>query len=225
MNLPVLQIENGEIGRQAPLSRIVRHSRKRGLLGSTALAGWTAGSLALAIVPTAQALPTGGVIAAGSASIATTKSAVTINQSSQNTAINWQGFGIGQGQSVQFVQPNTNSVALNRVMGPDASSIEGSLSANGKVFLVNPNGVLFAPGAQVNVGGLVASTLAISNANFMAGNYSFSGTGNGKILNSGSIHAADGGYVALLGANVSNQGTITAKLGTVALAAGNAVTL
>jgi len=86
---------------------------------------------------------------------------MTINQSSQNAAINWQGFSIGQGESVSFVQPNGSAVALNRVLGADPSSIMGSLSANGKVFLVNPNGVLFGQGAQVNVGGLVASTLNI----------------------------------------------------------------
>src|SRR6185437_14995562 len=110
---------------------------------------------------------------------------------------------------------------LNRVLGADPSIIMGNLSSNGKVFLVNPNGILFGPGAQVNVAGLVASTLNISDANFMAGQYKFSGAGGGVVLNRGSINAADGGYVALLGASVGNQGVITAKFGTVALAAGN----
>src|SRR5487761_2668631 len=100
----------------------------------------------------------------------------------------------------------------------------GSLSANGKVFLLNPSGILFGQGAQVNVGGLVASTLNISDSDFMAGKYNFAGASTAPILNQGSINA-DGGYVALLGANVSNQGVISAKLGTVALAAGNAMTL
>jgi hypothetical protein len=109
------------------------------------------------------------------------------------------------------------------VIGADPSSILGNLSANGKVFLVNPNGILFGKGASVNVGGLVASTLNISDSDFMAGNYKFAGAG-GSVLNQGSIHA-DGGYVALLGANVSNQGIINARLGSVALAAGNAITL
>src|SRR6185369_13645824 len=109
-------------------------------------------------------------------------------------------------------------------LGPDPSSILGSLSANGKVFLVNPNGILFGQGAQVNVGGLVASTLNITDADFMAGRYNFSGSGTGTVVNRGSINA-DGGYVALLGASVSNEGTIAAKLGTVILAAGKAMTL
>lgn len=172
----------------------------------------------------AYALPTGGTVSAGSASIAGGAGSTTISQSSQNVAINWQGFSIGQKEAVQFVQPNSSAVALNRVLGSDPSSILGSLSANGKVFLVNPNGILFGQGAQVNVGGLVASTLNITDGDFMAGRYKFAGAGNGAILNQGSINA-DGGYVALLGANVSNEGVISARLGTIALAAGNAMTL
>jgi filamentous hemagglutinin family protein len=181
-------------------------------------------SLMLAFGSNVYALPTGGAVSAGSASIAGSAGKTTINQSSQNVAINWQSFSIGQKEAVQFVQPNSSSIALNRVLGSDASSIFGGLSANGKVFLVNPNGILFGQGAQVNVGGLVASTLNITDGDFMAGRYNFAGTGKGTILNQGSINA-DGGYVALLGASVSNQGVISAKLGTVALAAGNAITL
>src|SRR6202012_5128870 len=96
------------------------------------------------------------------------------------------------GEAVRFVQPNSNAVALNRVTGSDPSSILGSLTANGKVFLVNPNGVLFGANAQVNVGGLVASTLNIANADFMAVRYSFSGTGGGAVLNGGGINANRG---------------------------------
>ncbi|MEO6354864.1 MAG: filamentous hemagglutinin N-terminal domain-containing protein [Burkholderiaceae bacterium] len=182
-----------------------------------------AASLMMAFGAHATAAPVGGVVAAGGASISSGAGSTTINQTTQNAAINWQSFDIGAGEAVRFVQPNSRSVALNRVLGSNPSSILGSLSANGKVFLVNPNGVLFGKGASVNVGGLVASTLNISDSDFMAGNYKFAGTG-GTVLNQGTINA-DGGYVALLGANVSNQGVISAQLGTVALAAGNAVTL
>ena len=200
-------------------------------LRSTALAGFArvailgmAGLLSLGIGSTAYALPTDGTVSAGAASISSTNTSLTVNQSSQNAAINWQSFGIGQGESVTFLQPNANSVTLNRVLGADPSAILGSLSANGKIFLVNPNGILFAQGAQVNVGGLVASTLGITDDNFMAANYKFAGSSNSPILNQGAIHA-DGGYVALLGANVDNEGVITAKLGFVTLAAGSAMTL
>lgn len=181
-------------------------------------------SLMLAFGSNVYAGPTGGVVSAGSASIAGGAGNTTINQASQNVAINWQSFNIGQGEAVRFVQPNSSSVALNRVLGSDPSSILGSLSANGKVFLLNPNGILFGQGAQVNVGGLVASTLNLSDSDFMAGKYNFSGASTASVLNQGSINA-DGGYVALLGANVSNEGVISAKLGTVALAAGKAMTL
>jgi large exoprotein involved in heme utilization and adhesion len=117
-------------------------------------------------------------------------------------------------------------VALNRVIGANPSSILGNLSANGKVFLVNPNGILFGNGAQVNVGGLVASTLNISDSDFMAGNYRFSGTSNSTVVNQGTITTnGNGGYVALLGTNVNNTGTIIARLGTVNLAAGTDLTL
>ncbi|MDB5466987.1 MAG: putative heme-hemopexin-binding/utilization protein, partial [Phenylobacterium sp.] len=190
------------------------------LAASSALAG----SLALVLASSAYALPVDGVVVAGQATIAGTAGALTINQSSQNAAINWQGFSIGQGESVQFVQPSASSVALNRVLGSDPSTILGQLSANGQVFLVNPNGVLFGAGSQVNVGGLVASTVQIKDADFMAGQYRFSVAGAGSVVNQGSI-VADGGSVALLGAHVSNQGVISARLGAVSLAAGNAMTL
>jgi filamentous hemagglutinin family protein len=200
------------------------------LFGSTGLPRFAclaalglAASLPLAGGAWAQSLPTGGSVVAGTASIATGANSMTITQSSQSAALNWQNFSIAQGNSVVFVQPNANAVALNRVTGADASVILGSLSANGKVFLVNPNGILFGKSASVNVGGLVASTLAISDADFMAGNYKFAGSG-GTVLNQGSI-TADHGYVALLGATVSNEGVIQANLGTVALAAGEAITL
>jgi filamentous hemagglutinin family protein len=173
----------------------------------------------------AYAAPVGGVVTAGSAAIVSgTSGNVVITQNTQNAAINWNSFNVAAGESVRFVQPNSNSVTLNRVLGVDPSSILGSLSANGKVFLVNPNGIVFGKGASVNVGGLVASSLNIGDADFMAGNYRFAGAAGGAITNLGTINAP-GGYVALLGANVSNEGVISARLGSVALAAGNAITL
>jgi filamentous hemagglutinin family protein len=180
--------------------------------------------LAVSFNANVYALPQDGNVAAGAASISNGADSMTINQSTANAAINWQSFNIAPGEAVKFVQPNSSSVTLNRVMGADPSSIHGSLSANGQVFLVNPNGILFGQGAQVNVGGLVASTQNITDRNFMAGNYKFTGTSNAAVINRGSINA-NGGYVAMLGANVSNEGVIAAKLGTVALAAGNATTL
>ena len=181
--------------------------------------------LLLAFSAATHALPTGGVVADGAAGIANSASATTITQTSPNAVINWQSFGVGAGQTVQFIQPGSNAVALNRVLGSDPSSILGNLTANGKVFLLNPNGILFGSGATVNVGGLVASTLSMTDANFMAGRYAFTDAGTGSIVNQGNITAADGGYVALMGKSVSNQGVISARLGSIALAAGNAITM
>ena len=192
-------------------------SRRRWLAATTALAGW------LSLGTAAHALPAGGSVSAGDASIGAGPGSLTINQTTQNAAIDWQSFDIGAGESVVFVQPNSDSVALNRVLGPDGTTILGALSANGKVFIINPNGVLFGAGSQVNVAGLVASTLGLSDADFMKGDYRFSGSG-GAVLSQGHINA-DGGYVALLGASVTNDGVIAARLGTVTLAAGDAVTL
>ena len=163
-------------------------------------------------------LPTGGTVISGAASIATSGAAMTINQSSDKLIANWQSFSIGSGNSVTFNQPGASSVALNRVTGQDASQILGSLTANGQVFLVNPNGIAIGKTGSVQTGGFVASTLGISDANFLAGNYRFTGT-SGTITNEGTI---TGKTVALISPVVSNSGTIT---GNTALAAGTDVQL
>ncbi|WP_341707597.1 GLUG motif-containing protein [Halopseudomonas sp.] len=170
-------------------------------------------------------LPTGGNIVGGSGSISQNGNNLNVQQNSDKLITNWDSFDIGAGHTVNFYQPGSNSVALNRVIGEDASAIYGNLNANGKVFLVNPNGVLFGQGAAVNVGALVASTLSLSDEDFNDGNYQFSGDGNNAaVINRGSI-TADGGAVALLGGQVSNHGIIQANQGTVALAAGDKITL
>ena len=168
-------------------------------------------------------LPTGGEVVSGAGTINQTGTTLTVNQSSQSLAANWQSFDIGANHSVVFNQPNSSSVALNRVIGPDASSIYGNLSANGNVFLINPNGVLFAPGAQVSVGGLVASTLSISDEDFAAGQYRFTdGSNAGSVVNEGSINA---GSVALIGRKIVNDGTISTTGGRTTFAAGDQVTV
>ena len=183
-----------------------------------------AASILLATMTGAYATPTGGQITTGAGTITQSGSTMIINQTTNKLGINWQSFSIGSGERVQFLQPGTSSIALNRVTGGNASAIYGTLSATGKVFLINPNGILFAPGAQVSAGGLVASTLNISDRDFMAGRYTFSGNG-GLVMNQGNITANDGGYVALLASQVKNEGVIVARQGTIALGAGSAVTL
>jgi filamentous hemagglutinin family protein len=124
------------------------------------------------------------------------------------------------------VQPSASSVTLNRVLDTQASQILGRINANGQVFLSNPNGVLFGPTAQVDVGGLLVTTHGIGNDDFMAGKSSFEGTGKAaSVVNQGQLQASLGGYIALLAPQVRNEGVIVAKEGTVALAAGDKVTL
>jgi filamentous hemagglutinin family protein len=164
---------------------------------------------------------TGSVTTAGSVAKTT-----TINQTSQRLAIDWTKLSTTANEALVFKQPNASSIALNRVTGTDASQLLGSLSANGQVFVLNPNGILFGATSQVNVGGLVASTLGLSNDDFMNGKYSFANNGaSGSVVNQGSITAANGGYLALLAPEVRNEGVMTATLGTALLAAGNKVTL
>ena len=189
------------------------------------VATMTAIAAVLALQSPALAGPTGGTVVQGSAGISQAGNTTNINQSSNKAIIDWQRFSIASQETVNFNQPSSSAVTLNRVIGNEQSVISGALNANGQVFIVNSAGVLFSKGSQVNVGGLVASTLDISNTNFMAGNYVFSGSSTASVVNQGAINAHDGGYVALLGKTVSNEGAISATLGTVAMASGQKVTL
>ena len=170
-------------------------------------------------------LPTGGQVVSGAATISQSGSTLTVTQTTSKVATNWQGFNIGAGNTVNFVQPSASAVSLNRVVGNDVSVIQGALNANGHVFLLNPNGVLFTSRAQVNVGGIVASTLSMKTEDFMAGRYTFEGAGSGTIVNQGNITAAKGGVVGLIAAKVTNTGSIVAPEGSVLVGAGNRVTL
>ena len=153
---------------------------------------------------------------------------VIINQSSSSAIINWNTFNIRANESVRFNQPNSSSVALNRVTGGlGPSEIMGTLTANGRVFVINRDGILFGPGSVVNTAGFLATTNDIKNADFMAGRYNFNipGRPDASIVNRGTITASSGGFAALVAPGVRNSGTITATLGTVALASGNSFTL
>jgi filamentous hemagglutinin family protein len=180
--------------------------------------------LSLGFACTAFAGPTGGKITSGSGQITQSGTTTTIQQSSQNLSLGWQSFDIGSQETVNFVQPNASSLAVNRIFSASASEILGHLHSNGQVWLINPNGVLFGEHAQVNVGGLVASTLD-TVGDGSNGSQKFSGNSQAAVVNQGTITAANGGYIALLGHHVSNQGIISAQLGTVALGAGSAQTL
>ncbi len=165
-------------------------------------------------------------VTAGAGNVSTLGNTTTINQASQRLAIDWTSLSTRANEALVFNQPNAAAIALNRITGSSPSELLGSLTANGQVFILNPNGVLFGAGSQVNVGGLVASTLSLSNADFMAGNHVFTGSGgSGSVVNQGTLTAANGGYIALLAPEVRNEGVIAARLGIALLAAGNKVTL
>ncbi|EAV9050939.1 filamentous hemagglutinin N-terminal domain-containing protein [Salmonella enterica] len=172
-------------------------------------------------------LPTGGQIVAGQGSISTSGNQMTVNQNTQGMVTNWNSFDIGKNHTVQFVQPGSSAVALNRVTGGHESQILGTLKANGQVMLINPAGVMFGKGAKVNTAGMVASTKNISNEDFMAGRYTFSGGSQpgAEIVNQGSLTTTKGGYIVLAADRVRNQGEIRTPGGRVVLAAADRVTL
>lgn len=174
----------------------------------------------------ALAGPTGSEVVGGAVAISAPDATHTvINQTSQDAVVNWQQFNVGSQEYVIFNQPNASAAILNRIIGGDASTILGNITANGRVFLINPNGIIFGQGAKIDVGGLVASTLNIKNEDFMAGHYVFAGDSQASVVNNGTIVAGQKGFVVLAGDSVSNTGVIQAQLGQVVLASGSAMTL
>ncbi|MBX3375928.1 MAG: filamentous hemagglutinin N-terminal domain-containing protein [Phycisphaeraceae bacterium] len=180
---------------------------------------WTAAALiGLSPAARAQVQPQGGQVVSGSGSIQQNGNFTGIT-AGNNTIINWQSFNIGQGQTVQFFQPSATSRVLNRVTGPDPSTIAGSLIANGIVYIANPAGVYFAHGSLVNVGGIYAAAGQITNADFLNNVNRFT-TGPGSVQNHGTINA---GAAHLIGRQAANFGTINAPGGVVTMTAGSDV--
>ncbi len=176
----------------------------------------------------AYANPTGGQVVAGNVTIrqeSATK--IGITQTTAKGIIDWQKYSIGANEQVQYYQPSASSVTLNRVVGQDPSKILGRLTANGQIFLVNPNGIYFGKNAQVDVAGLVASTHNIRNEDFLAGKYNFNipGKPGASVINEGTIRIADTGIASFVAPSVANRGVIVARLGKVTMAAANGFTL
>lgn len=173
----------------------------------------------------AYALPQGAEIQYGQATLQTANHQLTIHQGSPQLIANWQSFGVAAHEAVQLLQP-AQGLALFRVVGTEATHIYGQLTATGSLFLINPNGVLFGQGAQVDVGGLVASTMQMSNVDFLSGRYQLNTNGNSaSVTNQGVIKAADGGYIVLLANSVNNSGTLLANKGSVVLGAAQSAEL
>lgn len=188
-----------------------------------------AGCASLAMLSTAAAVPSGGNVVAGSAAVETIEGGepIGVMQTSNSAIIEWQSFNLGAGENFFFDQPNTNSITLNRVLGEGASLIDGNLTANGNIFIINGDGVVFGADAVIDVNGLLATTMDIDNADFMADdfNFQFLGEEGAAVINRGDISVGEAGIVAFVAPNVSNEGAIAARLGTVTLAAGDRFTL
>jgi filamentous hemagglutinin family protein len=182
------------------------------------------------------ALPQGGEVKSGQAEIGVGVAnlqdrpvlQMSIRQSSDRAVINWQSFSVGSQEWVNFQQPSSTSATLNRVTGNTPSDIAGRITANGQIMLVNPNGILFTPTAQIDVAGLVATTLDISDKDFMTGTLHFNQVPDKPlktVINQGNITVKDGGFAALVGPGVANRGVINARLGKVVLASGTQATM
>lgn len=182
--------------------------------------------LALMLLPIAlMAKPSGPDVVQGDATFThPTKHTMQIVTGDQ-TIINWDEFSIDPDETTRFVQPSHSSAVLNRVVAGNESHIMGSLLANGKVFLVNPNGILIGPDATIDTHGFIASTLDVLDSEFMQGkDLRFRGNSEGKVVNLGKIRAWDGD-IALIGRFVENQGLLQAPKGMAALAVGKEVLL
>ncbi len=170
-------------------------------------------------------LPTNPAVVGGVLSISTPVAGeMNVNQMSDRAVINWDSFNIGTDARVQFFQPTSNSLAVNRVVaGVSPTQILGELKANGRIMVLDPNGVMFGPGSVVDVGGIVASSGNVNDLEVLSGAsvLTLSSFGTGSVENYGSITAADSGLVAFVAPTVKNAGLIQANLGKVVLAAGN----
>jgi len=175
-----------------------------------------------------QANPQGGQVISGQATITQVPNYTEIKQTSNQAILHWDSFNINNGEHTQFIQPSADAIALNRILNGDISKIYGRLSANGKIMLLNPAGIIFGPNSKIDVAGLVATTADIKNDDFMNGRLHFTSSEdspNAVIINQGEMTFKDGGLVALVAPSVQNDGVITVRLGRVHLGSGKEFTV
>ncbi|RBQ26409.1 GLUG motif-containing protein, partial [Arcobacter sp. CECT 9188] len=173
------------------------------------------GLISLVVASNLYGVPSGGVVTSGTANISQNGNTTNINQSTNKASINWQDFSIKNGETVNFNQPNQNSITLNRVVGNEKSIIDGALNANGQVWLLNSNGTLFGKNAKVNTSGLLVTTKNLKDQDFQNGNYNFKGDSKNSIENLGYIDSKK--YASFIANSVINSGEIKVHSGTVNL--------
>lgn len=171
------------------------------------------------------AAPSGGSVTSGTANISQSGTTTNITQSTQKASINWQNFSIGANETVNFKQPNASSITLNRVIGNEKSIIDGALNANGQVWLLNSNGILFNSSAKVNTAGFLATTKNLSDEDFNKGNYTFSGDSSASVINKGTIESVDSSFVVFAANEVRNEGTIKAVKGKIHLVGADEISI
>ncbi len=207
------------------MKKDIQSGRKASAYSSTPLRRKVLAVMVASAFGAAQANPVSPTVVHGMATFNQQGSLYSITNT-PNTIIDWRSFSVNAGEITRFIQQSADSKVLNRITGQDPTQILGSLQSNGKVFLINPNGVLFGAGSRVDVNGLVASSLAISNSDFLAGRNTFSGAANaGKVSNAGTITTPAGGQIFLVAPAVENSGIISSANGDVVLAAGHSVQL
>ncbi|WBJ67160.1 hypothetical protein PALA47_05047 [Pseudomonas aeruginosa] len=204
-----------------------RTSSKAGREGRFVLAASSTLMFAIASINAAMAAPTGAQFNPSEIKISQQGKTTLIDQSTQRAIINWKGFDVSADEAVRFNQPGVTSSTLNRVTAGQESVIAGRISAPGQVIIYNSNGVVFSGSAKVDVGSLITTTANISDEHFRQGKLIFDQPGNpdARIVNDGSISVAEKGLAAFVAPSVANNGVINARLGTVAMAAGNAATI
>ncbi|WP_457881417.1 two-partner secretion system adhesin CdrA [Pseudomonas aeruginosa] len=204
-----------------------RTSSKAGREGRFVLAASSTLMFAIASINAAMAAPTGAQFNPNEIKISQQGKTTLIDQSTQRAIINWKGFDVSADEAVRFNQPGVTSSTLNRVTAGQESVIAGRISAPGQVIIYNSNGVVFSGSAKVDVGSLITTTANISDEHFRQGKLIFDQPGNpdARIVNDGSISVAEKGLAAFVAPSLANNGVINARLGTVAMAAGNAATI
>ncbi|HBN7587187.1 TPA: filamentous hemagglutinin N-terminal domain-containing protein [Pseudomonas aeruginosa] len=204
-----------------------RTSSKAGREGRFVLAASSTLMFAIASINAAMAAPTGAQFNPNEIKISQQGKTTLIDQSTQRAIINWKGFDVSADEAVRFNQPGVTSSTLSRVTAGQESVIAGRISAPGQVIIYNSNGVVFSGSAKVDVGSLITTTANISDEHFRQGKLIFDQPGNpdARIVNDGSISVAEKGLAAFVAPSVANNGVINARLGTVAMAAGNAATI